>query len=128
MSKQFGKYVTDKKLKECCHEYDTNINESLNNIVSKYAPKNRHNSKSIDLHIHLYLTIGIYLVGHHYVWKATLEDLHVPKSSQEEKGWIVKDVTKVKMYGYEHKVESKSKRKTKEKSHWNKKYERDKKT
>ena len=26
---KYGKYITYKRLKECCHEYDININESL---------------------------------------------------------------------------------------------------
>ena len=42
LKKEFEKYVSLQKLTECCHEFDTNINESLNNIVAKYAPKTKN--------------------------------------------------------------------------------------
>ena len=44
LKKEYSRYVSDDKLKECCHEYDTNINESLNNIrncLKNYASKEK---------------------------------------------------------------------------------------
>ena len=45
---EFEKYVTDEKLEECCHKYDTNVNKSLNNICAKYASESKHFGNSID--------------------------------------------------------------------------------
>ena len=39
LKNEIEKYVTDEKLQECCHEYDTNVNESIYNICAKYASK-----------------------------------------------------------------------------------------
>ena len=65
---EFEKYVTDEKLSECCHLFDTNINESLNNIVAKYAPKTKHSSKSEELRIIIYVACCIFLIGDHGFW------------------------------------------------------------
>lgn len=72
---KYDAYVTKEKLEECAHEFDSNINESLNNIVSKYAPKRKHFSKSLSLVTRVYIAAGVYLVGFHYLWSRIYENL-----------------------------------------------------
>ena len=44
-----SKYITNEKLTECCHEFDTNVNGSINNIVIKYTPTTKNHGNSIEL-------------------------------------------------------------------------------
>ena len=35
-------YITEDRITQCKHEFDTQVNEGMNTYVAKYAPKNRH--------------------------------------------------------------------------------------
>ena len=107
LKKEYSRYVSDDKLKECCHEYDTNINESLNNIVSKYAPKCRHYSKSVELRTRIYIAGSIYLTGHHYFWSKVHDSMGIAVSEKLNNSWLAKDINKVEKYGREHTFEYK---------------------
>ena len=44
-----AKYSTKEILLESLHNYDTQMNECLNNVITKYAPKTKHYSGSASL-------------------------------------------------------------------------------
>ena len=106
--------MTKEKLQECAHEFDSNINESLNNIVSKYAPKRKHFSKFLSLVTRVYIAAGVYLVRFHYLWTLIYAKLNLKIPINLEMCWINKDSTKIKKYGKEHTIEYKRKRKSRE--------------
>ena len=108
---EFEKYVSEEKLKECCHSFDTNINECLNNIMAKYAPKNKHYSKSIELRTRIAIGACIYLVGNHHFWSNLHHKLGVKVDKRLSDHWLKKDNDKVKKHQKEQSVEHKRKRK-----------------
>ena len=110
----YMKYVTDEKLLECCHEYDTNVNECLNSIVARYAPKCKHYSKSIELRARIYVAACIYLVGHHCFMTKVHKEYGVKVTTSVSDSWLKKDIEKVKKYGLDHSLERKRKRKQRE--------------
>ena len=107
-------FITKEKLEECAHEFDSNINESLNNIVAKYVPKNKHFSKSIQLTVRVLIAAGIYLIGYHALWTKFFTSMKLSIPSSLEMSWLEKDIAKVKKYGKEHTTTYKRKRKKKE--------------
>ena len=50
-------------MKMCHHPWDTQLNESLNQSISSYAPKNRNYSKSKSLENRVALVVGIHNLG-----------------------------------------------------------------
>jgi hypothetical protein len=58
-----SKYITTARLKEIAHGMDTNMNESLNNMISYFAPKNRVYCKSRSLHNRVAFAVGIVSLG-----------------------------------------------------------------
>ena len=114
IKKKYESYVTKEKLEECTHEFDSNINESLNNIVSKYAPKRKHFSKSLSLFTRVYIAAGIYLLGYHYLWCRIFVALSLSIPSKLKMCWMRKDIEKVKKYGVECTTKHKKKRKMRE--------------
>ena len=93
---EFEKYITDEKLRECYHFFDTNINESLNNMVVKYEPKIKHFSKSVELRTRIYVAGCIFSIGHHGFWTEVHKRLDINLSKSQSNKWIQKDITKVK--------------------------------
>ena len=57
-------FTTIGRLEEIAHGGDTQMNESLNNTISWYAPKNKTFSGSKSLRARVYLAVGIVLVGY----------------------------------------------------------------
>ena len=59
-------YITKERIKQCRHEFETQVNEGMNTCVAKYAPKGRHYSKSISLEARVKVAAGIYNAGYHF--------------------------------------------------------------
>ena len=107
---KYESYITREKLEECLHKFDSNINKSLNNIVSKYAQKRKHFSKSLSLFTRVFISAGIYLVSYHYLWSSIFKQLEVDILYSLELCWLNKDKRKVTKYGKEHTTEYKKKK------------------
>jgi len=58
------RFITLDRLLEVGHGGDTNVNESLNNTISHFAPKNRTYSGTVSLQSRILMAIGIHLVGY----------------------------------------------------------------
>ena len=98
MTVEFEKYITEEKLNERCHLFDTNINKSLNNVIVKYAPKNKYYSKSIELRTRIAIGACIYLVGNHHCWNQLHLKLGVKVDIALSEHWLKRDMDKVKKH------------------------------
>ena len=58
-----SKYTTLSRLKEIAHGMDTNANESINNTISYFAPKNRVYCGTRSLQTQIGIAIGILSLG-----------------------------------------------------------------
>ena len=62
----YGPYITTERITQCKHEFDTQVNEGMNTCVAKYAPKNKHYSKSVSLEARVKVAAAIYNCGYHF--------------------------------------------------------------
>jgi hypothetical protein len=58
-----AKLLTDERLRESHHPYNSQTNEALNNMIAKFAPKNRDYSQTISLRARVAMAICIHSVG-----------------------------------------------------------------
>lgn len=65
---EYIKYVTEERLKECHHTYDTQLNKALNNAIARVAPKNKTFSRSPSLRARVSIVIGIQNYGYNKFW------------------------------------------------------------
>ena len=64
LTKTYAPYITLERLIESLHLFDTQLNEALNNIVARYAPKNRTYRTTMSLSNRIAIVIGIHNMGH----------------------------------------------------------------
>ena len=65
LSGLLARFITKAALKEIAHAHDTQVNESLNNLVSWFAQKNKVYCSSGSLRNRISMAIGIHSVGHY---------------------------------------------------------------
>ena len=78
--------------------------------MAKYAPKNKHYSKSIELRIRIAIGAFIYLVGNHHFWSNLHLKLGVKVDQPLSDHWLENDIDKVKKYQKQQSFEYKKKR------------------
>ena len=76
----YAKYTTPERLKESLHPFDTQLNESLHFVVSKYAPKHKNYSTTMSLSNRISIVVGIHNMGHLPFWTKVFERLQLPMS------------------------------------------------
>ena len=72
-----AKYASVDRLKEVAHGMDTNCNESLNNTISYFAPKNRVFCGTRSLHNRVAIAIGINSMGFMVYFQRLLKALGI---------------------------------------------------
>jgi hypothetical protein len=77
-------YLTDEKLKEIHHPYDSQKNESFNKSATKYAPKGRTYSMTMALTARISIAAGVCNLGAHGYWTRVLEGLQIEKGEHTE--------------------------------------------
>ena len=102
------------RITQCKHEFDTQVNEGMNTCVAKYAPKNRHYSKSISLEARMKITAGIYNCGYHFFWTEVMKELEIESDVSLQVYLLRKDKDKLKKYTREHDHANMAKRKANE--------------
>ena len=65
------------RLEESLHTFDTQLNESLNHSISKYAPKYKSLGSTMALTHRVSVAVGIHNLGHLQFWKEVLEELDI---------------------------------------------------
>ena len=95
-------YITEERITQCKHEFDTQVNEGMNTSVAKYAPKNRHYSKSISLEARVKVAAGIYNCGYHFFWTEVMKGLEIESDVSLQVYLLRKDEDKLKKHAREH--------------------------
>ena len=95
-------YITEERIKQCQHEFETQVNEGMNTCVAKYAPKGRHYSKSISLEARVKVAAGIYNAGYHFFWTEVLDELGIKAAPSIEKYLLKRDKDKLRKYNRDH--------------------------
>jgi hypothetical protein len=79
--KQIGdvmsRFVTDEKLRECHHGHSSQKNESLNNHIKRYAPKDKTYCQTTSLASRICLAVGIDSVGHEQYYKLLFSNMGI---------------------------------------------------
>eukprot|EP00978_Attheya_sp_CCMP212_P028806 scaffold100531_cov56-Attheya_sp.AAC.2 len=60
------------------HPYNTQRNESLNSLITWYAPKNRTYSCSMSLENRISIAVGVSILGYKLFWERVYSKLEVP--------------------------------------------------
>eukprot|EP00957_Ditylum_brightwellii_P059425 4511721-Ditylum_brightwellii.AAC.1 len=55
----FGEFTSRKRLEECHHGYDMQLNEGLNTAVTMVTPKHKTYGRSMSLHNQISIVIGV---------------------------------------------------------------------
>ena len=106
----YAPYTTPERIAESNHPYDTQLNESLNNVVSRYAPKNRTYGTTMSLSNRIAIVIGVHNLGHLGFWKEVYHLIGLPMSTDLHNNLLRKDGRKDLKRKYNEKKEVKSKR------------------
>ena len=61
-------YLTNDMLQMLHHGWDTQLNESMNQQVNRYAPKNRHYSKTDSLRTRVAIAAEVQVYGYYRFW------------------------------------------------------------
>ena len=83
----------------------------MNTCVAKYAPKNRHYSKSISLEARVKVAAGIYNCGYHFFWTEVMKELEMESDVSLQVYLLRKDKDKLKKYERDHDHANMAKRK-----------------
>ena len=65
----YNRFTTPERLQESLHPFNTQINESLHHVISKYVPKHKNYSTTMSLSNRISIVIGIHNLGHYCFWK-----------------------------------------------------------
>ena len=79
-----AKYASLERLREVAHGMDTNCNESLNNTISYFAPKNRVFCATRSLHNRVAIAIGINSMGFAAYFQRLLKALGIAVTANVE--------------------------------------------
>ena len=81
MKRAYAPYTTLELIRESQHPYDTQLNESLNNVISKFAPKNRNYAHSMSLSNRIAIVIGCHNYGNLKFWREVYASLDLSMSA-----------------------------------------------
>jgi hypothetical protein len=70
--------LSPEALRQVWHNFDTNLNENMNNMVASYAPKHCHYSSSLSLNTRIAIAAGTQIVGHYHFWRLLLDRFDIP--------------------------------------------------
>ena len=80
MWEAYGPCILPHRLRESLHPYDTQTNESLNNMVAKYAPKTKSLGTTMALTHRINVVIGVHNLGLLEFWKRVYDKLEMEVS------------------------------------------------
>ena len=95
------KYVTKERLVECAHGSDTQVNESMNNTISWFAPKNKTYSGSLSLQIRIGMAVAINILGEDVFFASLYEECGITMSDVTLHGLHVQQTAKENRYSRE---------------------------
>ena len=106
-------YITMKRLRESGHGYDTQVNESLNNVVAWMAPKNKMHCATRSLQNRIAVAIGLVSCGLLEYHERLFKELGIHMSDETRHYLTVKDKARKKKAEKTKTLEAKLKRQAK---------------
>ena len=105
----YKKYTTPERLQESLHLFDTQVNESLHHVVSKYAPKHKNYSTTMSLSHRIAIVIGIHNIGHFAFWSSVFRKLglHMSKDLINNLHFLDKQKNNKREYQSRHDIKVK---------------------
>ena len=103
-------YITPERLLESLHPFDTQLNEALNNVIARYAPKNRTYGTTMSLSYRIFMVVGIHNLGHYQFWIEVFEMLGLEMAPDLVDNLQRLDKRKIWKRQYDGKPEIKNKR------------------
>jgi len=70
-------YFSDEMLQQLHHTMDSQVNESINRVMTKYAPKDRTYCTTMALDYRLHLAVGAYIMGWEDFYTAVFKKLGI---------------------------------------------------
>ena len=107
---RYQRYISREFLAQCRHEFDTNLNEGMNQSVATYASKGLTFCTTPSLRARVLTAAGIQLVGYHRFWTSIFSRSNLPIKKQFSEALIEEDKRKVRKYYREHSNDYKAKR------------------
>jgi hypothetical protein len=111
-------YLTDDKLKEIHHPYDSQKNESFNKSCSNYAPKGRTYAMTMALTARISITAGVGNLGAHDYWTRVMECLGIEKGEHTEAFLLDKTRRMRHKHVYQRRIPVKRRRTQKKNDKW----------
>jgi hypothetical protein len=102
----------------CNHLYDTQTNETLNQVIAKSAPKSVCYSSNISLYARIALVIGIHNLGHFSLFAELFRELCVLMTPTLARFLEQKETKKISKQKYDLRVDVKVKGSRKQKKQW----------
>ena len=110
MMNAYSKYTTPERLVKSLHPFHTQLNESLNKVVSNYCPKDRTYATTMSFHNRISIVIGCHNLGHSHFWKQVFNRLELSMTSDLLDNLSQRDQSKDRKRKYNAKREVKLKR------------------
>lgn len=82
IKREYLKFVTEERLFECYHTYDTQLNKALNNLIARFSPKIIMHCRSSSLWARVNIFIGIQNYGYNKYWSTLVSDKFNIKMSE----------------------------------------------
>ena len=114
MKEKYEKYISIEYLTQCCHIYDTQLNEGMNRSVCKYVQKGTNFCRTTSLITRVHVAAGIHLVGNHFFWVTIMRLLNLSIPIQTELYLLDLDKRKLRNFCREHDFANMAKRKKNE--------------
>ena len=114
MVEKYSKYISREFLTQCCHQYDTQLNEGMNRSVAKYVPKGTNFCTTTSLITRVHIAAGIQLVGNHFLWVECMRALNLSIPVQTELYLLDLDQRKLRNFCREHDFSNMAKQKKNE--------------
>ena len=77
MSEIYSDFLAEDNLEQCRHGFTTQANESFNNAIASYAPKNRVYGTSMSLTNRISIAIGVKNMGSKKYWDQVYRKMNV---------------------------------------------------
>ena len=106
----FGPCVTDPKLEESLHNFETQTNEMMNQVIAKYCPKHKFLGSTMALTHRIAVAVSIHNYGHSRFWNEAFTDLEMDLPCLLTMHLQAKDRRKEWKRNYQSKKEVKRKR------------------
>jgi hypothetical protein len=103
-------FMTEKRLLESAHPYDTQVNEGMNSAVAKHAPKHKTYCSTSSLQNRVNIAVGVQVWGYKKYWGKVFGEIRIPVSSAVDDFLTSQDNSRNKRKIFKQQKDTKQKR------------------